>query len=121
MGRMPKDYKEWRVYDQTASISATATSDVETGWCDFTQLGVRLNVGGVTGGADTFDFKVQTKLGNDWVDIITMTQATAATSETKWILPTTSLGWSNQLRCVATVGAGATATVVDATVIGRMS
>lgn len=115
---MAKGYRTEVIYNQEASIAATVTKAISRGWGQFSQLGVRLNVGGVTGGADTFEFKIQTRLGNDWIDIITMTQATAAATETKWAIRTASVGWGDELRAVATVGAGATATVVDATIIG---
>lgn len=100
-----------RFYD-SATISATATGDPTTGWGSCSQLVARLEVTDVTGGADTFDIKVQHKIGNTWVDLITMTQATAVTTETKIIIRTVAVAWTNEIRCVATVGAGATATGV---------
>ncbi len=100
------------------TVSATATGEATRGWAKCSQLMLRLEVGGVTGGADTLDFKVQYKIGTTWVDLITMTQATAATTETKIIIRTASVGWTDEIRYVATVGAGATATGVVAELHG---
>lgn len=123
-------YREFQVLDQEAEITATRTFGAEAseavladyvGWGKFSQLGVRVNVATVTGGADTYDVKLQTRVGNDWVDLITMTQLTAAGSESKWAIRTATVGWGDSIRVVSTVGAGATITLADITIIGAMA
>lgn len=103
-----------------ATVDATATGATVTGFGLYSQLTARLEVGGVSGGADTYDCKIQTQLGEDWIDLITFTQATGATDETVIVQRTEATSWSNRLRVVQTIGASATATGVRLTLVGAM-
>ena len=107
-----------------ASVDATATYAVQKGFGRCNQIALRIEAGDVTGGADTLDCKLQYRIAGTWVDLITMTQLTAAGGETKVLTRSATLAtgfWTDDLQVVLTVGAGATATGVDVVVVGAVA
>ena len=73
----------------------------------------------LTGGAGTAAVATVTAgTGAVWTDLITMTQVTAGTSETKVLTRTTSNTWSDNFEVVLYPGAGCTVTGVYLTLIG---
>ena len=120
-GRAPSRYKATQ-YNAGGTYTTTTTGDGSVGWGHYNQIAARLVVGDVTGGADTFDVKIQFRtVGSTWVDLITFTQATGATSETKIVVRDATNWWTDEIRVVYTVGAGATATGVDLIVTGAVA
>ena len=93
----------------------------------FSQLTARLVVGGVTGGSDSLDIDIDTSFnkasdGTDvWVEVISMTQATGATSSTSVEVRDGTATWADRMSVEVTVGAGATATGVYLTIVGSMA
>lgn len=117
-------FKHARFRDQTASLAAgTHTSAASIGWGDFNQLTLRVEVATVTGGSDAYDCKLQTKMGNTWVDITgaAVTQMTGADTETVIVQRSEALSWGDEIRTVEVVAAGATVTLVDVFVLGAQS
>lgn len=122
-------YSEKRLIGATdpSSTGATFTDATDgngsefTGFGSYSQLTARLEVATVSGGADTFDAKIQYKIGEDWVDLITFTQLSGAgAGETIIVQRTESTSWTDRMRTVTTAGAGATATGVILTLAGAM-
>jgi hypothetical protein len=99
-----------------ATVAAADSPELQGyAWGDYNQLFARLQVATCTGGADTLDVKIQTLIGEDWIDLtdLVFTQVTAAaTGETKIALRSSSVAWTDRLRAVIAPGAGATATGV---------
>jgi hypothetical protein len=84
-----------------AASATGATFDNERGYSGVFYL----NVVSCTGGSDALDVKIQDSPdGTTWYDVVTFTQATAATSERKVL---TNLG--RFLRAIGTNASGATA------------
>lgn len=88
------------------------------------QVIVHVKVGDVTGGSDAIDFDLDTSYTvtaagvEEWTEVLSMTQNTAASSETKYAVRTASAGWADRCSLEVTVAAGATATGVSVTVVG---
>jgi Tfp pilus assembly protein PilX len=115
--------------NQVVKENATTTAGTENvafdGLGKFNHLALRLEVGGVSGGSDALDVKLQTQFTGTkgsgsgvWTDVITMTQATGATTETKYEVKDGSTGWGDKCRVVIVTATGATATGVYINVIG---
>ena len=125
MALADSNYYEAVVY-KNATVDASTRIDLPRGLGAFNQVTVRLVVGGVTGGSDTFDIDLDTSFTEgattagvrDWVEVISMTQASAATSETKYDVRDGSTSWGDVNSIEVTVGTGATATGVFLTVVG---
>lgn len=91
-------------FDET-NMAASANSD---SWDidRMTSAVFSLSVTACAGGLDTLDVKIQDSVdGSVWYDLVTFTQATAATTERK----TSSGPFGQYMRAVATLGAGTTA------------
>lgn len=116
-------YYEWRPYEAD-TIAASTRLVAPPGLGGFNQIIVRVVTTGVSGGSDAIDFDLDTsftRLGDgsdEWVEIISMTQATGATTETKYYLRSATQGWADRISLEVTVAAGATATGVSVTVVG---
>lgn len=99
--------------------AGTVTGSAFTGFGSYTHLAARLEVATVTGGSDAFDCKIQYKLGEDWIDLITFTQATAAVAgETIIVQRSDAVTWTDKMRVVHVTATGATATGVILTLAG---
>lgn len=116
-------YYEWKPYEAD-TITASTRLVAPAGLGGFNQIIVRAVTTGCSGGADTLDFDLDTSFTTDasgveeWVEVISMTQVTGATTETKYEVRDGSTGWADRFSLEVTVGAGATATGVSVTVIG---
>jgi len=100
---------------------AAGTENFEfEGFGHYSQIIAKLVAGGVTGGSDTLDCKLQFYIAGTWVDVVGggFTQLTAAGSQTLYIVRTASVGWTDRMRVVTVVGAGATATGVVLEIAG---
>lgn len=117
------NYYEYKPY-VNATIAGSTRIVLPSGLGNFNQLTCRVVVGDVTGGADTIDFDVDTSFtkdsaGNDvWTEVLSMTQNTGASSETKVEVRDGTATWADRFSLEVTVGAGATATGVNVTIIG---
>lgn len=102
-----------QVLRATESVTASRTTVLDdVNWLRYNQVSFGIKVTDVTttGAGDTFDFKLQyERVKDDWVDLLSATQLTAAGSETKTAIRTAAVTWSGRIRAVETVGAGATA------------
>lgn len=107
--------------DLGGSSLAAGTQNFEfRGFGHMSQIIAKLVAGGVTGGSDTLDCKLQYYIAGTWVDVVGggFTQLTAGGSQVLYIIRTALVGWTDQMRVVTVVGAGATATGVVLEVSG---
>jgi hypothetical protein len=116
-------YYEFKPYIN-ATIAASTRIDLPTGLGSCAQVLVHVKVGDVTGGSDAIDFDLDTSYTKtaagveEWTEVLSMTQNTAASSETKYAIRTASVGWGDRMSLEVTVAAGATATGVSVTIVG---
>ena len=107
-----------------ATISGSTRIILPPGLGAFSQVTVRVAVDACSGGSDAIDFDLDTSFtkdstgAEDWVEVISMTQVTGATTETKVEVRDGTATWADRMSLKVTVAAGATATGVDVTIIG---
>ena len=130
MAGISAPYAEKRLLGGDTGVTITDSTDGNgesfTGFGAYPHLSARLDTTGVSGGADTFDCKIQYRWtggasANQWIDLITFTQATGATAETKIVQRKSDTTWTNEMRVVTACGAGATATGVYVTLVGGLN
>lgn len=101
--------------------AGTVNGAAFTGFGSYPHLAAKLTVGGVSGGSDAFDCKIQYYINDGWVDLITFTQATGATSELKIFQRKSDVTWTDKMRVVTVTATGATATGVKLTLVGAQN
>ena len=109
----------------SASVGAgTYSVTLPAGFGHFNQLTMRVEVATVTGGSDALDVKLQYRMAGTWLDVTggAVTQMTAADTETVIVARSTAATtWSDDLKLVVVVAAGATATVLECELVGAVA
>lgn len=116
-------YYEFKPY-VNATITASTRIILPPGLGAFSQVSVRVAVDACSGGSDAIDFDLDTSFTRDstgvedWVEVLSCTQVTGATTETKVEVRDGTATWSDRMSLEVTVATGTTASGVDVTIIG---